>query len=371
MTKNPSVSNDAPLTHKTPNILAILDQLSARAEVSPDARSKIVELRSLLTPAAPAQNRPFMSVLLRTQGHRLESLRDSLLCLAGQSSQDFELILLCHNATVGELEAVRQVVDSQVPSFRGRITVVPVEGGSRATPLNAGLTKVQGMYVAVFDDDDLLFAHWLESFEVAAQRSPGMLLRSQVASQQVAAENWSMSKQGYRSTSWPATPYSETLDLAEHLVVSQTPFMSVAFPEELFSVYGVRFDENLDVCEDWDVILQGSILLGVEDVPELTSIYRMWTGAVSSYTKHSQSQWERSEAAVVSRLNENVVMLPAGAVERLRFLAVADERQHEYSFMFNEGKLRLPFSVAVKVLSPFIIFIVRGRNFLRRRLSRS
>ena len=75
---------------------------------------------------------------------------------------------------------------------------------------------------------------------------------------------------GFRTSSWPKAEYPDHFDLLQHLLVNYSPFMSWAFPRSLFFTYGLRFDEQLTVCEDWDVILRGSLICGVDDVPHLT-----------------------------------------------------------------------------------------------------
>ncbi|HVF19852.1 MAG TPA: hypothetical protein VNA14_06385, partial [Mycobacteriales bacterium] len=52
--------------------------------------------RAVAAPVPPGGDRdagrPFLSVLTRTQGRRPETLRELLLCLAAQTSDDFELL---------------------------------------------------------------------------------------------------------------------------------------------------------------------------------------------------------------------------------------------------------------------------------------
>src|SRR5699024_9550868 len=142
-----------------------------------------------------------------------------------------------------------------------RVRLVDVRGGGRARPLNVGIELARGHYISVFDDDDLVLANWVEGFLAASVSAEGKLLRSLVATQTVVPEQWSQDAHGFRSMSWPKAEYARSFDLYDHLIVNHSPFMSWAFPSHLFSMLGVRFDEQLAVCEDWDVILQGSLLM--------------------------------------------------------------------------------------------------------------
>jgi Glycosyl transferase family 2 len=299
------------------SVVAFLDGLRTRPTIDPNLAARLEELRAVLTGDGDDDG-TFLTVLLRTQGRRLEGFKDSLLCLAAQTCQNFELIVLVHNADAEASDEVDRIVGRQIPSFARRINVVHLAGGGRATPLNVGVAQARGRYVAAYDDDDLLFAHWVEAFREASQTANGRMLRAIVATQGVSPEMWPYDEAGFRSTTWPHADYAKSFDQLDHLVVNHSPFMSWAFPRSLFQTVGVRFDEELDVCEDWDVILQGSLLLGVQSIDSLTSIYRRWDGGKSSYTEHSEAEWRTSEHRVIDRLNRSVLLFPPGTVDRVR-----------------------------------------------------
>ena len=69
--------------------------------------------------------------------------------------------------------------------FAECVRIVRVEGGGRARPLNVGVRQARGAYVAVLDDDDIAFAHWVEEFQRAASEGPGSVVRAVVAEQSV------------------------------------------------------------------------------------------------------------------------------------------------------------------------------------------
>jgi len=299
------------------SLLLFLDNLARRDGANSEFVAALDTAREVLLSELDSSG-PFLTVLMRTQGRRLEPFKDALLCLAAQSSTDFEIILLAHGAEADDLVELRHAVDNQVESFRSRISIVEVEGGGRATPLNRGLSLARGRYVAVFDDDDVLFANWVEEFLIASEVGHGKLLRSIAATQNAAPETWPQGELGFRTSTWPNAAYAKSFDQLDHLDVNHSPFMSVAFPRYLFSSLGLTFDEQLDVCEDWDVILQGSLTLGVHSIDALTCIYRRWEGGSSSYTSHSREQWMRSEKRVIDRLDNAPQLLPVGQIARIR-----------------------------------------------------
>ena len=349
----------------TSSIARLLDDVSSRPHADPRWRAALNEARAVLA-ADLNSDAPFLSVLLRTQGKRLEPLKDSLLCLAAQTDQDFEVVLLVHDAAADATAEIERIVQWQVASFRKRITVVEVAGGHRGVPLNRGVEIAKGRFVAVYDDDDLVFAHWVEAFRQASLTSD-RLLRSITATQRVRPEAWSAEQAGFRTLNWPAAEYAKSFDQLAHLLVNHSPFMSWAFPAALFRVLGFRFDEELTVCEDWDLILTGMLAFGVTDVPHLTAIYRRWEHGESSYSRHSIASWAQSEQRVIDRIDAGSLLLAPGSMSQLRPIMVQTDALSQYRFLFRGNQLRPPLNYFWRMASPAVRLGVRGRNWLRRR----
>lgn len=305
----------------------------------------------------------FLSVVMRTQGKRPEALADAVLCLQAQTDQAFELILVAHDPQEADLALLMNFVAHQPESFQSRISLISVSGGTRSLPLNAGVEKANGTHVAIFDDDDLLFAHWVEEYHQAALLSPGKLLRAQVFNQNVAPEVWTEGRKGMRTLSWPIKLYPQEFSMVDHILVNHTPFMSVAFPRELFTTLGQQFNEQLLVVEDWDMIVRGSLLCGVVDIPEVTSIYRQWQRTDNSQSVHAYDEWKTSEALVTAGLDRGELLLPPGSASRIQDLLLKEEKLSQYSeavlsvafFVRKQGKrsvraIRKLKSLARKVL---------------------
>ena len=312
---------------------------------------------------------PFLTILMRTQGRRVNAFSDVLTSLYGQTSQDFSVLLLEHEVS-DEIHFQLDKVIGQFPrDFSERIRQVRVEGGGRARPLNVGIELANSSYIAALDDDDIVFAHWVEEFKKGALLAPGRMIRTICAVQKVEFEEWSDKSSGFRAISWPEIPYAIDYSQLDHLRVNNSPFMSVAFPTAFFNVLGNRFDEELAVCEDWDMILRAGTICGVHQQNALTAIYRNWVGVETSYTEHSENQWRESEQRVIEKLNLAPFVLQTGTVNELRKLAILHHEisaEGSYGFMFKDGVLRRPFRVFIRLISPFIRIAVRARNLLRR-----
>lgn len=310
------------------------------------------------------QNPPKLSIVMRTQARRVLAMGDALLCLAGQTDQDFELIIIGHSPETESIDftAVHELCARYQPFFDRAIQFAEVRGGKRAKPLNASLVYASGDHVAFFDDDDLLFANWVENFTPESTRD--QLIRQGCAVQRNSFEEWPMGS-GFRAVSWPETPYPARFMLIDHMGVNKSPFMSVAFPQAFFA-NGFRFDEDLDVCEDWDAILTGASQLPVASVEELGSIYRLWEGVETSYTSHDETDWGVASDRVIEKLNSRPMQLSPGEARELHNRMLFYQRTKPHSFLFNEFGFRLPYMWVLRLASPYIRLAVRIRNGFRK-----
>ncbi|SDG47317.1 methyltransferase domain-containing protein [Dyella sp. 333MFSha] len=269
---------------------------------------------------------PFLSVVIRTTGTRVGTLREGLLCLSAQSDDDFEVVIVGHNLKVDAQTNIERLIEQLHESFRRRVRLVLVQGGGRAVPLNTGFREALGEYVAAFDDDDLLFGGWVQNFKDLAAKSPGTLLR-----QGTVAQDWDRihSRGGAltaRAMGGMRSIYPKTFDYIAHLVENRTPLHSIAFPRALFSHMGFEFDEGHSTVEDWDLIVRTAPLCGVSCTPEIGCIYRHWVGGDSSYTAHSQFEWSSNYVKTLKKLNDEPLLLPRGSTERLRKMYVELDR---------------------------------------------
>ncbi|MCX7521028.1 glycosyltransferase family 2 protein [Microbacterium sp. STN6] len=343
-------------------LIDLLDSVAQSPHADPALLTAADDLRAALTP--DVTHGPFLTVIVRTQGRRIETLKDALLCLAAQSCQDFDVIVADHDSDEVGAVAVRAAVDEQAVDFRSRISIAEVSGGGRAHPLNVALSRATGQYIAIYDDDDLLFGHWVETFRSAAETAGNRLIRAQVGLQNVQPEAWPDAEAGFLTLSSIRAEYPEEYDQLRHIRVNSSPFMGWAFPRVLFEKLGFRFDEELEVCEDWDVILRGASLLGVTNATELTSIYRRWENGRSSYDVHDLEEWQRSESRVIEKLDAMPLVLDRGAATQIRQVLVFEDAANAHAHLLAGWTWRLatPIRIGVGVVKrarPFVGRVLR------------
>lgn len=279
---------------------------------------------SLYDSAHPERHREpyFLTVVTRTQGKRIAELREALLCLMAQEEQDFHVLVIGHDLDVERQLSVEAVLADLPVHFQPRVELVRIHGGSRARPLNEAFQRAKGRYVAMFDDDDLVFGHWVKVFKQLAGSNPGQLLRAACVTQE-----WRriVGQQGQTLSVTAAGPflarYPDTFDLIDHLVENRTPLHSLAFPRSLFSDLGIRFDESLTTAEDWDFIVRVAPLAGVATSKELTCVYRRWENGEHSASLHDQEEWMHNYRTTLKKLDSAPILLPAGSTRKLRNMA--------------------------------------------------
>ena len=262
---------------------------------------------------------PFLSVIVRTQGTRPDMLREALESLVRQTDAAWEALVVVHSPTQAEVERIQRVIEQRLPEGLGdRLSIHPAVGGGRARPLNVGIVKSRGDYVAFLDDDDVVLEDWVAVFRKTAEETPTTVVRSVTADVPIEPAPGSP---GYRILEEPSVPPDRaTFSLVEHLRSSRTPICSFAVPRAAIRDHGLQFTEELDILEDFDFLMRTVALIGIVDTGAVTSIYRRWTGPNSTWNSTDPAVWARTRTHIVTRLDELTPRLSPGDVERVRAL---------------------------------------------------
>jgi hypothetical protein len=263
-------------------------------------------------PSAP----PFITVVLRTQGDRQETLAEALLCLGSQTFGSYEILVVCQTMVEDRYQDVAKLVSSFPADFASKVRVIHCQKGGRATPLNLGLEVGTGEYFTFFDDDDLVFSNWLQVFYNLACERFGSVLRSQALTQLFTISKYETPRHA-RSVSEPLLKYNSRFSLVQHLVENQSPFMSLAFPRSLVDSHNLRFDESLSTTEDWEFLLASAQIAGVHNSEEVTCIYRRWTNIKDS-SNIPEFEWRANHATILQRQNSKTINLEPGEVFELQ-----------------------------------------------------
>lgn len=274
------------------------------------------------------EKRPFLSIVIRTQGRRIHTLSELLTALCGQSSTDFEVIVVGHRLELESQIKVEKAIGDCPAWLREKIRLIHVHDGERTRPLNAGFENANGTYIAIMDDDDLPMAHWVETYQNLASRYPGRVLRATVVLQKVSTVEVNSSR-ALRAEGTMEKVFPSDFDLFEHLIDNKSPNNGIAFPRGLFHDLSMRFDESLTTAEDWDFIVRAVAIVGIGTSPSITAIYRWWINEESSQTVHTQAEWKSNYEAITRKHDQLFFLLPKGYIGRLR--SMVQELHNRYS----------------------------------------
>jgi hypothetical protein len=257
----------------------------------------------------------FLSVAVRTQGTR-RTLSDTLTCLAAQTCDDLEVLLFVDTAVDADEAAVREQLAPFDEMFRSRVRVERLNAGNRVAPLNRAIDTARGRYLAILDDDDLVFANWVEDFLQA--EAPGRILRSRAVEQEVHLTDGGVSD--LEPVAGFVLPYEERFDMLQHVGVNHSPIHTLAFPLAMLRRWGIRFDPALLVLEDWDVLLRTAQWCGVVDTLHITALYRKWVHTEASIHKIPKSEWDAATKLLFARLDARPLVLPPGSASHVHHL---------------------------------------------------
>lgn len=256
---------------------------------------------------------PFLTVLIRTQGKREDGLREALLCLSAQTNMNYEIVLIGHKVERENKKIILNILEDQSEEFRGKIRYYEINEGTRTVPLNYGFSMSRASYIAVFDDDDILFDNWVEAFFEGSKKNYGQILHSYAFSQ-----NWRASNElGYMAEAAPTGNYCRSFQLLPQMTVNRCPLMTLAFPMDMFRKFGITFNENLNVMEDWEYFMRLAFICGVADIPTPTAIYRFWKNVETSATLHDQNEWQETYERIQKSFADTGKLFPSGEVFKL------------------------------------------------------
>lgn len=260
---------------------------------------------------------PFLSIVTRTQGKRPQALMEILLCLTAQTNMDFEVLIMGHNLTVEQQKTVEQILSDLPDDMRSRTTLYPVDGGTRTTPLTVGFDRAKGQYISILDDDDIVFDDWVQSFYECSMQKPGALLHAYAVSQMWEAQHGNGGINSLSAVGSPDTEaYCHDFEFLKQLIINRCPTMSYACPSYAYKQLGIRFDESLTTTEDWDFLMRTAFITGVQDIQNITSIYRLWIGAENSQMLHDKEEWDENYRRITDKFVKMPLLLPANEVAR-------------------------------------------------------
>ena len=202
---------------------------------------------------------PLVSVIIRTM-NRPVMLKKALKSLAQQIYPEIEALVV--NDGGEDVSSVVCYFDGAISKLR-YLPLHPNQGRSKAA--NLGLMEATGHYLMFLDDDDWLYPDHISKLVDALEKEE---------TQRVAytgVECLSEKKSGQ----WERVhTFAEPFDSILLLIRNYIPIHSALFRKELTDG-GCRFDENLNIYEDWDFWVQLSQKTDFRYVEGISAAYRI------------------------------------------------------------------------------------------------
>lgn len=225
-----------------------------------------------ITEPDPPGGGPFLTVVARALPERLDLLADTLVCLAGQDHDDYEVVVVAPEESRHAAAAVTEIVHEEVPQLSDRVRII--SGPERiGAARNAGAAAARGDYLA-FCDEDLLLAHWVGTFRAASEVAWGRSLRALAVDQPSVVEHFGSDRAGYVAAGPVVDAHGARYSLIVQAAGEASPLVGWAFPRRLFRSHGVAFDEGDPDGVAWRFTLGAVRVLGVHDCFEATAVAR-------------------------------------------------------------------------------------------------
>nr|WP_296696974.1 glycosyltransferase [Thiocapsa sp. UBA6158] len=201
---------------------------------------------------------PLVSIVIRSMNR--PELSEALDSIAAQTYRHIEVILV-------DVEG-RGRLQSEPRCGRFPLHIASTGGHlGRGAAANVGMMAATGCYIAFLDDDDwFLPDHVASLVGVLEENNSSRVAYAGVACRrQTQSEDWET-----------VHVFNEPFDPTRLLTQNYLPMHAVLFARELVAE-SLRFDETLDVYEDWDFWLQLNALSDFVHLDRITAIYRIST----------------------------------------------------------------------------------------------
>lgn len=225
--------------------------------------------------------KPLISILIRTK-NRSKCLQKALESVKKQTYRPLEVIVVNDNGENVEYVVKKALKHTDVRWIYHQNTT----HNGRSVAANKAMSLASADYCLFLDDDDLILENHIETLLNTLQKaSPQENVMGAYSGTQCVTEQNGMIVHADGC-------YNEAFDPIKLAYQNYLPIHSVLFKKRAYEK-GCRFDENLDLYEDWSFWLQVIQHGDLKHIPQLTALYRIDQSGIGEPNTHLdfQPQW--------------------------------------------------------------------------------
>lgn len=220
-----------------------------------------------------------------------------------------------------EVEAVLVVdggpdVSELLDEFEGKLKLTYLRNEQalgRSAAANLAARQARGQFLVYLDDDDVFYPDHVATLVQALLTDPTAHVAYADAYEAIQAPSPDRAT-GYATVS-KTVRYSDDFQTWEMLLRNHVPNLCVLHRRGCLAKVG-WFDEQLDVLEDWDVLIRLALHTPFVHVKSITAEYRIRTDQTNTITARRQ-ELEGVQLAVRSKYQDVMVPMPASMLFEL------------------------------------------------------
>jgi hypothetical protein len=254
------------------------------------------------------------AICIRTQGIRIASLTEVLMCISCQEVPPDEIFICAHKCNDDSFSELTELVLWCRAVLRINPQLMRVDWGQRGSPINASIIASKSSLIAIVDDDDIILPNYVRLVSESHTQNPSSIIRMKTYGryQKMLSRNQRFSV----SAVFPI--YSQQFQFSQTMLQNQTPLIGFAFPVGFLKTNSIFFSEELAVLEDWDFILRCASILPVVEIEQYGCIYNLDSNRRLS--NENKSIWKSSRKQILANVNSETFRskIQTGEIGRIR-----------------------------------------------------
>ncbi len=276
---------------------------------------------------------PLFSLMVRTVGDRPDLLQEALCSVLAQTEQSFEVLVLLHSPDrEPPVDAVTKTVQSFPAFFQEKVRVIVVKRPGRSAPLNDGIDRAKGRMMCILDDDDLLYENHFSCIADALSNQPMTHVYQTYASRRhISVLTAEPGATFPYTTTLIETAYTAPFDAGEQLRENFVPSCNFFFSRQYANALKLRFDESLEVLEDWKFLMDINRFSDVTTVPVVTTAIGFRANNTNTVCNPALDDlWAAARTRIKSKILSEPRILSANELKHLsRTYELLEKKQRE------------------------------------------